>query len=190
MKRLFFFATVCFCAIILDSSSLWSQALPSGISINKKEGFKALKNFNVLKDGDRVLFLIDYTDAVFKGYSQEEISSDYGKDEWDREITSLRDVFIYTMEEEFGRRSILFFKNDNPNIKYKLILKVISIDKRGNLTGNVFLYDYTDDSHPIASTGLHGKGGRIGSFMNLMGDGHRSAAESLGKFLRGKIRRN
>lgn len=40
-----------------------------------------------------------------------------------------------------------------------------------------------------ASGGFYGKGGKIGDFLNLMGDGNKSVAKAIGRFLKERVRR-
>lgn len=192
MKRLFFIAIVLLSAMLFCSATeLEAQSLlPKGIMPEvSKKGLTNIKKFGVIRDGDRLAFQIDYSKASFKGYTEEEIANELGKDNWEKAKSELRELFVEIVEEELGRKSLLFFKEGSPNVKFNLILSVGKIDKRGNLTGTLFLFENGETESPISYIDVYGDGGRIGDYLNLMGDGHKSTAESVGKFLRGRVKR-
>lgn len=143
----------------------------------------------IFKDGDRVGFCIDYSECSFKGFTEPEIYDEYGAEQWDKRKAELRNDVLSIIEEKLGRRSLLLFKETASNLNYIVKFKVQKIDKNGNLKGVVYIFKKLDDKEPVTAFNVSGDGGRIGSYMNLMKDGHKDAAEKIGKEIRKRIQK-
>ncbi len=188
MKKLFFIATVIVLSIHIAGvesfaqQNKWSRS--RYVLDNSYRGFP--DGFSVLNDGDRVAFSIDYSSAIIRGLSEQDNSDLMGKEDWEAAKNSLRKLFLLAVEESMGKKNVYLFGPDDSKSKYRIIFKVKSIEKDGDIEGTFFL-SAIDQDKPFASVELDGNGGRIGDFVNLMGDGHRDIGKEFGRFLKSNI---
>ena len=185
MRKILFIAILL--ALMLSSNSSYSQS-------NKRPHYLFEKTyrgnnpdgFSILKNGDRVAFGIDYSKAIIRGLSEADNSDLMGRSEWEKAKTTLRKQFLLAVEESLGKKSLYLFGPDDTKSEYRIIFQVNTIEKDGDIKGTFILFPI-NDNRPFASVELSGKGGRIGDFLNLMGDGHRSIGDDFGKFLKSSI---
>ena len=180
MKKLFFIAMVLIAAMMSANVESFAQTKQPHYLLERT--YKGNPGgYSVLKDGDRVAFSIDYSSATIRGLSEQDNSDLMGKKEWEDAKSSLRKLFLLAVEESMGKKSVYLFGPDDTKSQYRIIFKVKSIEKDGDIEGTL------DKDKPFASVELDGKGGRIGDFVNLMGDGHKSIGKDFGKFLKSNV---
>lgn len=185
MKKLFFIAMVLMAAMMSANVESFAQTKQPHYLLERT--YKGNPGgYSVLKDGDRVAFSIDYSSATIRGLSEQDNSDLMGKKEWEDAKSSLRKLFLLAVEESMGKKSVYLFGPDDTKSQYRIIFKVKSIEKDGDIEGTFFLFAMDKDK-PFASVELDGKGGRIGDFVNLMGDGHKSIGKDFGKFLKSNV---
>lgn len=66
---------------------------------------------------------------------------------------------------------------------YTLTVKMLTIDKPGRENTCEYVFTQTGSNEPIAIITMNGKGGRFGSFTNLMNDAFKDGGEQFGEFL-------
>ena len=86
-------------------------------------------------------------------------------------------------EENIGKKNIYLFGPEDTKSLYRIIFKVNTIEKDGDIKGVFYLKD-RDEEKTLAFVELKGNGGRIGDFVNLMGDGHKDIGEKFAKYLK------
>ena len=196
MRKLFFTAAAFMLAVMLFvSKTANGQTWLKGYYLEKSNrGFYIKRKsvvegdgFMLLRAGDFIAFSIDYSEAIIKGLSEHDYADLVGKAEWEETKASLRKSFLRVFADNMGRKEVYMFGADRADAKYRITLQVEKIDRRGNMDGPFFLEKIGDDNNVYAKIKLSGDGGRIGSFVNLMGDGHRDMSEKFAKFLKRQI---
>ncbi len=186
MKRIIFIATVLFAIILSINAESFAQGKGQPHYLLERNYKGNPDGFSVLKNGDRVAFGIDYSSATIRGLSEQDNSDLMGKEDWEAAKNSLRKLFLLAVEESMGKKNVYLFGPDDTKSKYRIVFKVNTIDRDGDISGEFFLFAIDRDK-PFASVELDGKGGRIGDFVNLMGDGHRDIGKDFGKFLKSNV---
>lgn len=188
MKRLFFIAIVLLSAMLFCSATeIQAQRNQKNQKPQKylfeKTYYGEPGGFNILNKGDRIAFSIDYSQATIRGLSEQDNSDLMGKEDWEKAKASVRKLFLLAFEENIGKKDIYLFGPEDPKSKYRMIFKVSIIDKDGDIKGVFYLKDRYEDK-TLGFVELKGSGGRIGDFVNLMGDGHKDIGEKFAKFLK------
>lgn len=188
MKKLLFITSVLISALLFGSATeIQAQTKQKNSEPQKHLFEKSYKGepegFNLLNKGDRVAFSIDYSQATIRGLSEQDNSDLMGKEDWGKAKASVRKLFLLAFEENIGKKDIYLFGPEDSKSKYRIIFKVSTIDKDGDIKGIFYLKDRYED-RTIAFVELKGNGGRIGDFVNLMGDGHKDISEKFAKFLK------
>lgn len=70
-----------------------------------------------------------------------------------------------------------------PGAEYTLTVKMLQIDKPGRENVCDYIFTNTATGEQIAVIRMEGKGGRFGSFTNLMNDAFKDGGEQFGEFL-------
>ena len=188
MKRIIFIATVLFAIILSINAESFAQGKRQPHYLLERNYKGNPDGFSVLKNGDRVAFSIDYSSATIRGLSEQDNSDLMGKEDWEAAKNSLRKLFLLAVEESMGKKNVYLFGPDDTKSKYRIVFKFNTIDRDGDISGEFFLFAIDRDK-PFASVELDGKGGRMGDFVNLMGDGHRDIGKDFGKFLKSNVSR-
>ena len=188
MKRLFFIATVLLSALLFCSATeIQAQRNQKNQKPQKylfeKTYYGEPGGFNILNKGDRIAFSIDYSQATIRGLSEQDNSDLMGKEDWEKAKATVRKQFLLAFEENIGKKDIYLFGPEDTKSKYRIIFRVNIIDKDGDIKGVFYLKDRYEDK-TLGFVELKGSGGRIGDFVNLMGDGHKDIGEKFAKFLK------
>lgn len=67
--------------------------------------------------------------------------------------------------------------------EFTLTVKMLTIDKAGRENTCEYIFTKTGSTEPVAIITMDGKGGRFGSFTNLMNDAFKDGGEAFGEFL-------
>lgn len=140
-------------------------------------------SFMALQDQQRVNFEVDYSEASIHGMSEEDFG-DYETD-WYKDKREVTAILINECNEKC-RRAITVGRYDNTFYLIKVVVR--SISSKGDFDFDAYLFD--KEGNQIGSIeNLWGKGGRIGTKLNLIKDGAESAGRALGAALRTAIRK-
>ncbi|MBR0503246.1 MAG: hypothetical protein IJJ77_08395 [Paludibacteraceae bacterium] len=138
-------------------------------------------SFDSLKGEKKIKVEFDYTNAVIKNMSY----ADYVAQEknWDTGSVEILRKFI----TEFNAATKGKIVATTEDTKYKLVLKVSEVEKRGDTeaVGNV-----VDAEGNVIATikDCEGEGGKWGTHINLMGDAAQNMGAALGKLFKSKIK--
>lgn len=113
---------------------------------------------------------IDYSEALIGGYEESNIL-EYEED-WENDKPTLYRKFI----DEFSDILKTHIAGKISKANYTVIVKTLEIRNNGNMKAYFVISD-TNERTVYRSETYSAKGGRFGSFLNLVGDG----MESLGK---------
>lgn len=134
-----------------------------------------------------VSFIYDQAMINYTSYSDFcERNTDFETDKFDAEtrfIGTLNDNFdkYNRFQKKFHKRKMSFFHKGDDIPSIELILIPSSINNNGDFAGSAMITDNNGNTAVIEN--LHGKGGKWGSFVNLMGDGYQSVAEKIYKII-------
>ncbi len=103
---------------------------------------------------------------------------DFGP-KFDRGVKSAQMNFMEKANDKL--KDVRFAKKDNA--EYTLTVKMLTIDKPGRENTCEYIFTKTGSTEPIAVITMDGKGGRFGSFTNLMNDAFKDGGEQFGDFL-------
>lgn len=135
--------------------------------------------FTDIKDVRRYKFEADFSQASIHGL----VECDFAvyEPEWNNDLSQVILKFTSSATEELSNYGVLI----SPNIEsdYKMIWKVFSISKKGNVVSDVVIINCATGETIIQLSDINAKGGTFGSKMNLIGDGAIHAGEKLGKFM-------
>lgn len=98
---------------------------------------------------------------------------------FDRGIKSAHMNFMEKANDKL--KDVRFAKKDNA--EYTLTVKMLTIDKPGRENTCEYVFTKTGSTEPVAIITMDGKGGRFGSFTNLMNDAFKDGGEQFGEFL-------
>ena len=141
--------------------------------------------FEPLVDAGRAKLIIDFDKADMMGMTEKEFytyEEDWGKDKI--EVVNL--IYTYANKVLKGKCTLGNYQIDT---KFILYLQILSIDMHGNFDSDLVL-TYTEDGatqelgHAI---GLHAKGGKFGTKLNLIKDGAQSTGEAIGRLIMSQI---
>jgi hypothetical protein len=135
--------------------------------------------------------VIDYSKGNIKGMTEEEFikascatarEGDGWRDVWNNKAKSeLKAKFIFTMNS--GMVGSGLYGGNYDDAKYTLTIVIFSIDARGTTIADAIITE-TGKSGVLAKTRINGKGGRIGTFVNLTGDGFKRAGTHMASIIR------
>lgn len=165
MKK--FFAA--FCIFALSAGMAYAQKVVDG-------------SFDILKSQYKVGFNMDFTEGVIKGM----VYTDYIEYEpnWEKGYKEIVSKFIEKINDELDDRNIVI--GTFSNVDYTLVYKVATASRKGDLVGQLILLD-KENNVKARAVSLKGKGGHVGTHLNLMGDGARSAGKTAGRFIKKQL---
>ena len=108
----------------------------------------------------------------------------HGDETWKNIQREWKGKCINEANEQLRRTNM--FLGTFPKAQYSLIVHVEVLDKQGYIIASVDVVD-TASMKKYAIISVKAPGGRFGSLVNLMGDGHEHLGEELGKTLRQKV---
>ena len=134
------------------------------------------------KEG-RAGFEIDYSEAVIHNMTEAEFTQ-YEQD-WKKDQRQIISMFLSNLNEE--TEDVLKVVS-GLNAPLTLRWCVINIEPKGHTDSNICVVD--QNGNILAKiTGFYGRGGAIGSKLNLIKDGARSSGHIIGIFLKREIKR-
>ena len=146
----------------------------------------------------RALVELDYSKTNFGvGLTEAEVvDMEKFHDSWK---TDLLGLFCRYSNEETQRKGFLLTTNKQlEDIHYRIVICPQQVDDDGEVAGVICLYKIggetavtgrnvqsdANGSQLVGKVTFHGEGGRIGSRLNLMGDGMKRSGKEFGKFLK------
>ena len=120
-------------------------------------------------------------------------------DSWKDDLLGL--FCRYSNEETQNRGFLLTTNKQLKDIHYHIVICPQQVDDDGEVKGVICLYKVggetavtgrnaqsdTNGSQLVGKVTFHGEGGRIGTRLNLMGDGMKRSGKEFGKFLKGLL---
>lgn len=135
--------------------------------------------FTDITEVRRYKFEADFSQASIHGM----VESDFAiyEPEWNNDLSKVIIKFTSNATEELVDYGVLI----SPSIDsdYKMVWKVYSISKKGDVVSDVVIINDKTGDVVIQISEVNASGGRIGSKMNLIGDGAIHAGEKFGKFM-------
>lgn len=131
----------------------------------------------------------NYDRALFRGLSYEEYSS--RDDSFAEGMKEAEDRFVESLQEilwdfRTTRKRVLCVSKTLENPDFVFVVRPLKINENGNFEGDVIILD--SEGKPFGSMrNITGRGGRHGSYTNLIGDGYKSLAEAVAYFLANAI---
>ena len=141
------------------------------------------RNMDFLTDEKYFKVELDYSlvsnNLAFK--TDEEIQ------EWEsgQSLKELTDECIKCLNEKLEERGCHLRASNIKPAKYRVIISVTRLTRGGNTNADIY-FKPVDSDNTLYITSLYGDGGRVGTVVNLMGDGIRSLAVKLGRFIDSK----
>ncbi len=139
-------------------------------------------SFDLLRGQYKIGFDMDFTEGVIKGMNYK----DYAEYEpnWEKGYREIVSKFIESMNDRLDDCNVVI--GPFSNVDYTLIYKVAVAGRKGDLAGELILVDKNNEVKARAVS-LKGKGGHVGSHLNLMGDGAASAGKAVGRFIKKQL---
>jgi len=139
-------------------------------------------SFDLLKGQYKIGFDMDFTEGIIKGMNYK----DYVEYEpnWEKGHREIVSKFIESMNDKLDDCDVVI--GPFSNVDYTLIYKVATAGRKGDLVGELILVDKNNEVKARAVS-LKGKGGHVGSHLNLMGDGAISAGKAVGGFIKKQL---
>lgn len=167
----FRFITTCI-ALVLSVISLRAQELVQG-------------SFESLTDVHVVSARWDLSNADIGGQTFEDFielksyeeGTDY-HDEFEKDIREILGDFI----EEFNDTNSPIALTVGPSPKVLLTIKINRVSRKGNEVTCRYIFSDKTTGEILTMVAMTSKDGRIGSFINLMGDAFEKAGKDLGKY--------
>ena len=134
-----------------------------------------------MKNEHNINVTIDYSEAIIHHMS-EKAFAEYEKD-WN---VDKKEILIILLESATEKSNgLIIFDIDIPS---KLSMTIIVHDIQTDGTWNSSAIITNDNNETLCRIdGIVGKGGRIGSILNLIKDGSKSTGKVLGKFIKNSI---
>ena len=134
--------------------------------------------------GDRINLTIDYTQATISGLTFDEfVAMQNGEDQkWESVEGEWRMKFLGEANDILQRRNL--YIGSFKDAKLTLIITINTINRHGDINCHLnfktnkgeFLINYDNN--------MSVDGGTWGSLVNLIGDGHESLGEAVGKYIK------
>lgn len=158
--------------LILIVSVLFASVVASVQTATLTGSFDALKEENLL-DAE-----IDFDKGVYKLIPVEEFVN--VTPDWEKIKEETTDRFFQGLNKTLKLTHKAAVKTGRQN--FTIEVEIINVDDKGNTISNVQVTD--SEGKAIAKIEhLYGKGGRYGTFSNLMGDGLESTGEKIGRMI-------
>lgn len=160
-------------------AALGMLALSAGI-LNAQQVVEG--SFGILKSQYKVGFRMDFTEGIIKGMDYD----DYTEYEpnWEKGYKEICSKFVEEINDVLYSRNLLI--GTFSKVDYTLIYKVATAGRKGDLVGELILVDKNNEVKARAVS-LKGEGGHVGTHINLMGDGAKSAGKAAGRFIKKQL---
>ncbi len=149
--------------------------LPLALSAQKiKSGSLAF-----LKEEKSLNIIFDVSKARMMGASNESESMIIPL--WNTDSTLLMKRFYYGVKDELEKRYFIF--GDVPEANYKAVFHIQQVGNDGTVY-SVVEFSPNKGDEILCTVEMVGNGGRLGTFLSLVGDGFDDLGETMGKLLK------
>lgn len=138
--------------------------------------------FAPLTHNERVRFSVDFSQALIHGMYEEDFE-EYERD-WAKDKAGIESKIFSEAMDKLGNLLILGHNIDTP---YKIVVVVRRVNVDGDFVSDVIAME-NDEVFGVIKN-ISGRGGTIGSKLNLIKDGAESTGENVGALLRREIKR-
>jgi hypothetical protein len=109
------------------------------------------------------------------------------KDVWENKTMPYITKKLINELNDNANEKYIYFTTNSDKADYTMIVTPLTLDKKGN---NEIVFVFIDNKSNEVKLKLcnKAKGGKIGSFTNLQGDGFGAAGNSIGKFLKKNVK--
>lgn len=121
---------------------------------------------------DRKQVYVEYTNGVYRGFTYEDIQSQ--EDDFIKDKDRYESRFWDSLLKHY--KGVALRAADIREAEHLLTINIIQVTGKGAITAEV--------SYGDAKATLYSKGGKIGSFMNLFGDGMDDLGKQVAKWLK------
>lgn len=137
-----------------------------------KGSFEPLKDVTLL-DAD-----IDFDHGVYKFIPEKQFAAEYP--DWEQIKKETTERFFRGLNQtlKLTRKAAVMTNEQDFTIE----VTIVNVDDRGNTISNVEVTD-AEGKAVAQISNLYGRGGRFGTFCNLMGDGLQSTGEKIGRMI-------
>ena len=132
-------------------------------------------SLSALKGQRKVNVAFDYSESIIQGRTEEKWASE--EPNWGLAQEEVAAKFVEEFNERVASTSSPILVGEFPDAYYTILIKPSNIVRKGNFSGRVYLMD--GNGNIVMDVPLQAKGGHIGSFWNLLGDGMRDAAKTI-----------
>ncbi len=136
-------------------------------------------DLNFLKGHNKLHVTTDFSETQMLGYTDVQFH-DWIK-AFAKDSLYYMKCFYNGLVDEMEDRFLLV--GNQPDAEYQLCIHVNQIDSKGTVYSTC-VFSRMQDSEPLCTIQVVGKGGRMGTLINLFGDGMESTGEKLGKLLK------
>lgn len=161
--------------MILAATALLSPALSAQqiLSLSLESGsIDSLRNETLLNVD------IDFSKGTYKLVPEKEFAKN--NSDWEQIKTETKERFIQGLNKPLGKCDKAAIVSDSP--KYTIRLNIISVNEKGNTAASADIL--SKDGKVIAHfKDFYVKGGKFGTFCNLMGDGLEECGEKIGRYI-------
>ncbi len=144
----------------------------------RAQELKVKGSFDELKDETLLDAYVDFDNGIYKLVPEKEFAAD--NSDWEQIKMETSERFYRGLNKTLKLTRKAAVKTDAQN--YTIEVEIINVDDRGNVISN---FEVTDsEGKAIARVeNLYDKGGRFGTFCNLMGDGLETTGEKIGRII-------
>lgn len=136
------------------------------------------QSLSFLKEETQVQLELDFSEAAINGYTEANIveyEEDWVKDQPVLYSKLSESLNMSQSDRQFGKFS---------QARYTLIFRPLLINKRGDLKGYFVVIDNNSKEVLATVRGITAKGGKFGTFLNLVGDGMKHSGKEITKKIR------
>jgi len=142
-----------------------------------------------INDGGKIGVIFDYNNTLFNGLSYEDyclMDADFAQDKTDAEKRFTIEFNSALHNRSAVKNRGIGFKPRAEEADYLIVVTPFEIDDHGNFQGKVVLIN-KEGQNLVTFDKIRCIGGRIGSFVNLMGDGYERLSKFIGTELSKRI---
>lgn len=141
------------------------------------------QDLGFLKNEARVGMRLNYAEAVIAGYEEANILV-FEKD-WEKDQSVLFAKMAGNYNDKLGER---LPAGNFSNVNYTIEVRPVVIKKNGNIVGYFVVLDAAG-SELYRSQRFSAKGGKFGTFLNLVGDGMKSTGKAVASIVAKEIKK-
>lgn len=141
-------------------------------------------DLNFMKKQSKLHLIADFSHTQILGVEGAQLS------EWKATLGEDSTLYIKRFYNGVvdGLENRFLLVGDQPNAEYKVLMTIEQVDTKGTVYATFVFTPMNDDNNILCTLQMVGKGGHIGTFLNLFCDGMRSLGEDFGELLRKKTK--